>query len=105
MFGDGPLILGNREYIFATYANRCAPLHRGDEVEIPYLVADKPKLGQRWNCPYFVCVRLIKRDKWWHFWKPRYKSAVFRYLGESEVIESDVQIINSVVDGVLPHSG
>ena len=95
-FGDGPLILGNREYIRATYANRCIPLHKGDEVACNLTPGiDCPKLGEYWNGSQLMCVRLIRRDKWWQFWKPKYKQAVFRYMGESKVIESDIQIISS----------
>lgn len=106
MLKDGPLILGNREYILCTLANRMMPLHKGDEVAcLLNPGVDSPKIGEYWNGSKLMCVRLIKRDKWWQFWKPRYKSAVFRYMGESEVIQSDVPIIRSITDVVPPHSG
>lgn len=76
--------------------NRCIPLHKGDEVACNLTPGiDCPKLGEYWNGSQLMCVRLIRRDKWWQFWKPKYKQAVFRYMGESKVIESDIQIISS----------
>lgn len=40
------------------------------------------KLGEYLPGTRLICIRLNKRDKWWQFWKPRYKSATFMYVGE-----------------------
>lgn len=61
------------------------PLHKGDEVTI--LIDEGIKPGEYWNGRSFMCVRRNKRDKWWQFWKPKYKSTTFRYMGESQVTE------------------
>lgn len=55
-------------------------LRKGDEVTI---VGERNiKLGEYFQGTRLLCVRLNKRDKWWQFWKPRYKSSTFRYMGD-----------------------
>ena len=40
----------------------------------------KLKLGEYIQNTSCMCVRLIKRDKWWQFWKPRYKGAIYQVM-------------------------
>lgn len=40
----------------------------------------KVKLGKYIPDTPLMCMRLIKRDKWWQFWKPRYKGAIYEMM-------------------------
>ena len=54
-------------------------LSKGDEA---YISRDayKVKLMEYIPDTPLMCIRLIKRDKWWQFWKPRYKGAIYRMM-------------------------
>ena len=58
---------------------RCVRLSRGDVFTIVGYRNTKP--GEYLKGTRCLCIRRIKRDKWWQFWKPRYKSSVFVYVG------------------------
>lgn len=32
--------------------------------------------------PNFICIKKIKREKWWQFWKPKYVAVKLRYIEE-----------------------
>lgn len=75
------MILGIYEPVFRPDPTvRCCPLHKGDEVTI--VGERETKLGEYLESTRLLCIRRNKRDKWWQFWKPRYKSSTFRYMGE-----------------------
>ena len=40
----------------------------------------KLKLGEYIPDTPCMCVKLVKRDKWWQFWKPRYKGAIYQMM-------------------------
>lgn len=66
----------------ATFANgfyRAYRLVQGDEVYISRN-AYKIKLGECISNTPLMCIRLVKRNKWWQFWKPRYKGAIYRMM-------------------------
>lgn len=62
---------------------RCYLLHKGDVITV--VGERKTKLGEYFQGTRLLCIRRNKRDKWWQFWKPRYKSSNFMYVGESEL--------------------
>ena len=95
------MILGIYEpFIQSDSAVRCVRLCKGDEITI---VGERnTKLGEYFQGTRLLCIRRNKRDKWWQFWKPRYKSSTFRYMGESEV-ETNVETVRFVGNDILPH--
>lgn len=60
---------------------RLYALKSGDEF---YVSRDTYKipLGEFFPGSPAMCIQLIKRDKWWQFWKPRYKGAIYRIMGD-----------------------
>lgn len=40
----------------------------------------KLKLGEYIPDTPCMCVELVGRDKWWQFWKPRYKGAIYQVM-------------------------
>ena len=54
-------------------------LMQGDEVYVSRDVY-KIKLMECIPNTSLMCIRLYKRDKWWQFWKPRYKGAIYRMI-------------------------
>lgn len=63
----------------STPFERMVQLHPGDEI---YVSRNAYKVKPGFLIPGFplMCMRLIKRDKWWQFWKPRYKGAIYRMI-------------------------
>lgn len=57
-------------------------LRNGDEITIVGEQNTKP--GEYLDGTRLLCIRRNKRDKWWQFWKPRYKSSTFRYVETEE---------------------
>lgn len=57
--------------------HRLLKLHHGDEITI--VGETKVKPGEYLDDTRLLCIRLNRRDKWWQFWKPKYKSSTFRY--------------------------
>lgn len=60
----------------------CKRIVPGDEVTLLGNPTVNP--GEYLPGTRLLCIRRNKRDKWWQFWKPRYTSATFRYMRESE---------------------
>lgn len=58
---------------------RAYKLKRYDRVYISRDVY-KIKLGKYIPDTPLMCVELVKRDKWWQFWKPRYKGAIYQVM-------------------------
>lgn len=58
---------------------RAYRLRRHDRVYISRN-AYKIKLGEYIPDTPLMCIELIKRDKWWQFWKPRYKGAIYEVM-------------------------
>ena len=60
---------------------RLVALHPGDEV---YVSRNRYKvsLGEFITDTPLMCIKLIKRNRWWQFWKPKYKGAIYRAMGE-----------------------
>lgn len=58
---------------------RVCPLRKGDEVYISRSAYRVKPMKYIYNTP-LMCVKLIKRDKWWKFWEPKYKGAIYRMM-------------------------
>ena len=54
-------------------------LSKGDEVYISRSAYRVKPMKYIPNTP-LMCVKLIKRDKWWKFWEPKYKGAIYRMM-------------------------
>ena len=81
---------------------RCVKLSKGDVVTI--IGEGNTKPGEYYQFTRLMCIRRNKRDKWWQFWKPRYKSSTFEYMGESEA-DGNVEAVHFVCNDFLPHRG
>lgn len=74
---------------------RVIELHHGDEITVVGETKTTP--GEYLDGTRLLCIRLNKRDRWWQFWKPKYKSSTFRYesneSGKSVFVVHDIQRI------------
>ena len=62
---------------------RIYQLKQGDEITILYASRKdkyRVKLGEYIPDTPLMCIKLIKRDKWWQFWKPRYKGGIYQMM-------------------------
>lgn len=70
------------------YTPRIYKLHNGDEIIVNSIgfencfgvkIKDINICDQNFD-PNFICVKKIKRKKWWQFWKPKYVAVKLRYI-------------------------
>lgn len=59
---------------------RAYKIRKYDRLYISREFNKKAKLGEYIPDTPLMCVALIKRDKWWQFWKPRYKGTIYEAM-------------------------